>query len=251
MNTELNALLDIAYSHALASRHLEAIWDYQAALILDPENVNAHYNLHLVYRHTDQIQLAFQELKELERLSPNDDDIYAAKSYLYDVLALSKNALVLQELISQLPDDAKDHQVLLGLQAHQQEHFPQALANFENALREQPDLPYIQGYVGRTLIFLGRNAEARKALTTVASDKRVRSTELYNLAVAERNLRNYAAAVPALERAIQVDGTYYKAWTMLVSTEWRLGHWRSSWHHFRQAVKYSPEMQKHRQKTTT
>ena len=243
MNNEIHALLQSAHDHSLAGRYLEAIQDYQAALQRDPEIANAHYDLHLAYRDTDQLKLARQELEVAARLLPGDNDVYVSRAYLYDVLALSKNASVLQEIVSQLPNDAEDRQILLGLLAHQQEDYGQALTHFENALREQPDVGYIQGYIGRTLIHLGRYAEAREALTTVARNERVRSTELYNLAIAERNLRNYAAAVPALERAVQLDETYYKAWTMLTSTEWRLGHWRSAWRHFRQAVKWSPQMQ--------
>ena len=156
------------------------------------------------------------------------------------MLALKENVSVFQELLSRLPDDAKDRQVLLGLRASQQKNYPQALTHFENALREQPDAPYIQGYAGRTLIRLNRNAEAREALAAAARDERVRSTELYNLAIAERNLRNYAAAVPVLKRAVEIDQNYFKAWTMLASTEYRLGHWRSAWFYFRQSVKQCP-----------
>ena len=249
MNTDINALLQSAYDHHVAGRFVDAIQDYQASLQLNPRNANAHYDLHIAYRDIGQLLLAFGELEAAARLFPVDKDIiYTARPYLYDVLALEQNVPLLQELISQLPSDAKDRQVLLGLRASQQEDYPQALTHFEKALREQPDMPYIQGYIGRTLSSLGRYAEAQKALTTVARDKRVRSTELYNLAIAERNLRNYAAALPALERAVQLDQTYYKAWTMLATTEWQLGHWRSALRYFRQAVKSHPEMQAHRPK---
>lgn len=249
MNTDLNALLHSAHSHATAGRYQEAIPEYQSALKLDPQNINAHFDLHLTYVHTGQLLLGLQELEEAARLSPSDSDIYFSRVRLYDVLALNENALHLQELVSHLPGEAKDRHVLLGLRAYQQQEYPQALAHFEDALREQPDTPYIQGYIGRTLIYLSRNMEAREALTTVANNGEVRPADLYNLAMAERNLRNYAAAVPALERAVQIDKAYYKAWTMLASTEWRLGHWRSAWHHFRQAVKCSPQMQEQNSKT--
>ena len=240
-----------AFAHLSAGNYAEAIREYQAILELNPNSGNAHYNLHLAYRDTNQLQFAFQELEVAARLLPGYSDIYASRTYLYDVLALKENAPLLQELISRLSDNAKDRQVLLGLRASQREDYPRALTHFENALREQPDAPYIQGYIGRTLIYLGRNAEAREALNAIVSDERIRSTELYNLAIAERNLRNYAAAVPALERAVQLDENYYKAWTMLASTEWVLGHWRSAWRYFRQAVKYSPEMKARRSRMTT
>jgi len=243
MNTDLDALFDSAHDHSLAGRHWEAIQDYQAVLQLDPENANAHFDLHLAYFNTDQLRLALQELEEATRLSPNDSDIYASRAYLYDVLALRKNAPVLQEIVSQLPSNADNRQIFLGLLAHQREDYLQALTHFENALRGHPDAGYIDGYIGRTLTYLGRNAEAQKALLVATRHKRARSTEFYNLAIAEKNLGHYPAAVQALERAVQLDKNYHKAWTMLASTEWRLGHWRSAWSHFRQGVKCSPQMQ--------
>jgi tetratricopeptide (TPR) repeat protein len=123
------------------------------------------------------------------------------------------------------------------LLASRKKDYPQALTHFENALREQPDVPYIQGYVGRTLTEIGRYAEAREVLAAVARDKRVRSTELYNLAVAERKLRNNAAVISALKRALEIDKSYFRASALLAKTEYELGHWLSAWFYFRQAVK--------------
>ncbi len=242
MNTELHALWSSAHAHALAGRYLEAIPDYQAALRLDPETANAHFDLHLAYIYTGQLLSAFQELDQAARLS-NGSHIYTRWPFLYDMLALKDNLPQLQELLSRLPNDAKARQVLLGLRSSRQKNYPQALTHFENALREQPDAPYIQGYVGRTLTDLGRYAEAREVLVAVARDKRARSTELYNLAVAERRLRNYAAAVPALKRALEIDKNYFKALTLLAKTEYNLGHWRSAWFYFRQAVKQCPSQE--------
>ncbi|MGI4788225.1 MAG: tetratricopeptide repeat protein [Janthinobacterium lividum] len=243
MNIDLNALFVSALAHEKAGRYQEAIADYQSALQLKPESVIAHFNLHVMYIHTNQLQLAFQELEEVERLSPNDGDIYAARAYLYDVFALKQNAHLMQELISQLPDDAKDRQVLLGLRASRKRDYPQALMHFENAVQEQPDAPYIQGYIGRTLIYLRRNAEAKKVLTIVAKDSRVRSTELYNLAVTERRLRNYAASIPVLERAVQIDNDYFKAWTLLSSSAYLSGQWKAAWHYYLESIKWVPSMQ--------
>ena len=249
MNTELNALLNSAHALATAGRHAEAIPDYQAALRLAPENVDAHYNLHVAYRYINQIQLAFQELDKVAQLSPDDKDVYAARGDLYDILLSSKDAPALQEIISQLPSDTKDHEIFLGIYAYQQAEYGKSLSHFENAVREQPDSAYIQGCMGRALMHLGRYSEAQQVLIAISEDSRVRPGDLYNLAMTERNLRNYAAAVHALERAVQLNDTYFKAWTQLTITELRLGHWRSAWRYFRQSVKCSPEWEKH-SKTT-
>jgi tetratricopeptide (TPR) repeat protein len=243
MNIDLDALFDSAHDHSLAGRYSEAIQDYQAVLQFDPENANAHFDLHLAYRKTGYFKLALQELDEATRLSPNNSDIYDSRAYLCDVLALKKNAPVLQEIVSQLPSDAENRQIFLGLLAYQGEDYLRALTYFENARREHPGEGYIDGYIGRTLIYLGRYAEAQKSLIAATRHEGTRSTELYNLAIAEKNSGNYHAVIQALERAVQLDNNYYKAWIMLASTEWRLGQWRSAWRHFRQAVKCSPQMQ--------
>lgn len=239
-------MLQNAHAHHLAGSYIDAIQDYQASLQLNPRNANAHYDLHLAYRDTGQLFLAFQELEVAARLLPGDRDVYTCKSNLYDILVGSKNASILEEIVKHLPNDAEDRQVLLGLLANRREDYLQALTHFKDALREQPDITYTQGYLGRALLFLGRYADAQVALSAATRDDRAKPQDLYNLGVAEARLRRYVAAVHALERAVQLDQTYYKALTMLASTEWRLGHWRSAWRYFRQAVKCSPEMQTQR-----
>ncbi len=246
MNTDINTLLQNAYAHHMAGDYIEAIQDYQASLQLNPRNANAHYDLHLAYRDTGQLLLAFQELEVAARLLPDDRDVYASKSNLYDMLGGSKNVSVLEEIVEHLPNDAEDRQVLLGLLAHRRKDYLQALIHFKDALREQPDITFIQGYLGRTLLFLGRSADAQVALSAATRDDRAKPQDLYNLGAAEARLRRYVVAVHALERAVQLDQTYYKALIMLASTEWRLGHWRSAWRHLRQAVKCSPEIQAQR-----
>ena len=81
MNTELYALLQSAHAHALAGRYLEAIPDYQAALQLDPENANAHFDLHLAYVCTGQLLSAFQELNQAAHLSPNGSYLYDSRAF--------------------------------------------------------------------------------------------------------------------------------------------------------------------------
>lgn len=49
-----------------------------------------------------------------------------------------------------------------------QERYPQALANIEKALREQPDSPEVHLWRGRCLGMLERDEEAAAALTTAA-----------------------------------------------------------------------------------
>ncbi len=217
MNTDINTLLQNAYAHHMAGDYIEAIQDYQASLQLDPRNADAHYDLHLAYRDTGQLLLAFQELEVASRLLPGDRGVYACKSDLY-----------------------------LGLLANQREDYLQALTHFKDALREQPDITFIQGYLGRALLFLGISADAQVALSAATRDDRAKPQDLYNFGAAEARLRRYVAAVHALERAVQLDQTHYKALIMLASTEWRLGHWRSAWRHLRQAVKCSPEIQAQR-----
>ena len=241
-HAEINLLLQSAYDHHRASRYAEAIRDYQAALRLDPHNFNAHHDLLLAYHDTGQLILAFEELQAAVRLSPDSDSIANLKSILFDALGGISNSPPLQEIISQLPEDASDCPTLLGLRASQQKDYPQALIHFETALREHPDTAYLQGYAGRVLLSLRRYSDARKALTAATRDESAKSQDLYNLAVAKSNLGEYASAIHALERAVQTDKNYHKAWALLATTHGRLGHGRSAWRCFRQAVRIHPEM---------
>ncbi len=80
-------------------------------------NFNAHHDLLLAYHDTGQLVLAFEELQAAVRLSPDSDSIANLKSILFDALGGISNAPALQEIISQLPEDAPDCPTLLGLRA--------------------------------------------------------------------------------------------------------------------------------------
>ncbi len=78
-------------------------------------------------------------------------------------------------------------------------------------------------------------------LTAATRDDTAKPQDLYNLAATEANLRQYNAAIHALEQAVQADKKYYKAWGLLTTTHARLGHEQSAWRCFCQAVKSNPE----------
>ncbi len=242
MNNELDALLQNAYQHHLAGRYSAAIQDYQDAIRLDPEYAYSHYNLHLVYRNTNALPLALKELEEAARLSPDDGDIYLSMALLYGEMGNRKKAQELQNIASQLPGDSANRQITLGLLAGQQKDYQQSLIHFEEAQRQQPDFPEIYGYIGLALLRLGRDVEAQQALLDATREETASPKTFYNLAAAEKRLHNYAAATQALERAVQINENYHKAWLLLVSTEAHLGHWRSAWRYFQKGVKSHPIM---------
>ncbi len=238
----LDALLENAYQHSLAGRHPEAIEDYKAALRLDPNNVNAHYNLHLAYKQTNQLQLALREVETAAHLSPDDNDICVDRAFLYNWLEI-KSIQEIQQMVSHLPEDMVNVQMLLGWLAEKQKSYLQALIHYENALRQQPDAVSIRGHLGKALLHLGRDVEARQALLAATQEAGVRPVDWYYLAVAETRQRDYDAAAAALERALEQDENYERAWVFLSTTEVRRWRWRSAWRAFQQVMKRRSLMQ--------
>ena len=240
MNT-LDTLRQNAYQHHLAGRYPEAIEDYKAALQLDPDNATTHSDLHLAYKEMNQLQLALSEVEEAARLSPNDNEICLDRALLYNTLG-NKSVQEIQQMVSHLPENMLNAQILLGWLAEKQKNYPQALIHFENALQLQPDAVSIRGHMGKALLHLGRDAEARQALLTATQEAGVRPVDWYYLAVAETRQRDYAAAAAALERALQQDENFQRAWIFLSTTEVRRRHWHSAWRAFQQCVKHDPTL---------
>ncbi len=240
MNNEVDALLESAYQHCSAGFYPAALREYQNVIRLDPENVAAHYNLHVLYKQTNELQLAIRELEEAARLSPDDGDIYLAMGVLYKEMGREKNAQELLEMVNELPGNSMIRHITLARLANEQKDYIQALTHCQNALKQQPDSSYVYGLMGHVLLQMGRTVEAQKALLDATRDETAESYNLYNLALAEKRLHHYAAAARALERALEKDGNYYKALTFLAATEFRLGRWRSAWRHLQQAVKCYP-----------
>lgn len=238
----LDTLLQNAYRHSLAGRYPEAIVAYKAALRLDPDNVNAHYDLHLAYKTMNLLQLAMEEVEEAARIAPNDDDICFGRALLYDSLG-SKSLPEIQQMVSHLPENMANAQILLGSLAEKQRDYQKAFTHFENALRHQPDAVSIRGHLGKALLHLDRDTEARQALLTATQEAGVRPVDWYYLAVAETRRRDYAAAAAALERALEQDENYERAWVFLSTTEVRRWRWRSAWRAFQQVIKRHPLMQ--------
>ena len=237
----LDTLLQSAYQHSLAGRYSEAIEDYKAVLRLDPNNVNAHYDLHLAYKKMNLLQLALEEVEEAARLSPSDDEICFGRALLYDTLG-SKSISEIQQMVNHLPENMANAQILLGSLAEKQRNYQKALVHFENALRQQPDAVSIRGHLGKALLHLGRDVEARQALLAATQEAGVRPVDWYYLAVAETRQRDYAGAAAALERALAQDENYERAWIFLSTTEVRRRRWRSAWRAFQQFMKRHPLM---------
>jgi len=246
MSNNIDALLANAQQHYLAERYPEALQDYQDAIRLNPQSAEAHYDLYLVYVKLNELSFALAELEQAARLSPGDGDIYLAMAAIYHAIGDIGKSREFRDKVSQLPGDTANRQITLGLLAANQADYQQALEHYRNVLRQQPDATQVYGYAGQVLLRLGRYMEARTALLDATRDGLARPLDLYNLAVAEKFLRNHNAAVHALERAVQKDEEYYEALLLLSSTQLRLGHWRSAWRHFVQGIKCSPQMRPQR-----
>ncbi len=227
----LDALLQSAYQHHLAGRFAEAIEDYKAALRLDSDNAKTHYDLHLAYEQTKQIPLALEELEKAALLAYDDNDICLGRAILYDALG-TKSVQELQQMISHLPEDMLNAQIVLGSLAEKQGDYQQALIHFKNALQQQPDGVGLQSHFSTCLSHLGRDAESLQALLGATCLPTASPIDWYNLAILETRKGDYAAAALAIKRAVELDENFLKGWVLSATTEIRRRRWFSVWRPF-------------------
>jgi len=163
----------------------EAIQEQEAALALDPSNVQAHVNLVSLYARTGDHGKAKQHFDTAIRLQPGRSDAW----YNFGVLLLGEKnyteaAAAFRRAIEINPYYA-EARTNLGALYEQQGRLDDAAREFRAAIAERPDYPLARFHLGRILANQNQYTEAiqqfEKALTP---DTEQTPTYLYALAAA-------------------------------------------------------------------
>lgn len=242
MSDSIDTLLMTGHQYYLARRYGDALYVLEKARDIYPDNPEIHYWLGYVHLAMKETQSALVDWEQAARLAPDDGRIYLAMASAYRLAGDEQNTHELREMVSRFQGDETNREIALGLLSIQRKDFQQALIHYESAAQHRPGSAHVAGYVGHAQLGLGKNKEARESYLLATRDPMAVPAAFYNLAVAETRLGNYEAAAQALQRAIQTDSNYQRAYLKLSSIEVRLRRWRLAWHHFRQALQCSPAM---------
>jgi tetratricopeptide (TPR) repeat protein len=180
----------------------EAIRENEAALAIDPVNVQAHVNLIGLYGRNGVAASAKQHFEAVIKLDPGRPDAW----YDYGVLLLrEKNTSEAQEALQHAlrlnPNYAEAH-VNLGVIYEQDARLDEAAAEFRAAIAAQPNYPLARFHLGRILVNQQKYDDAirqfRRALT--AEDEQT-AVVLYALGAAYARAGDREHALEYIQKA--------------------------------------------------
>jgi protein O-GlcNAc transferase len=142
----------------------EAIREHEAALVIDPGNVQVHVNLLSLYGRTGDGARAKEHFEAATKLDPGRSDAW----YDYGVLLFREQNLTeaqqaFQHALQINPSYAEAHNNL-GVIHEQQGRFDQAADEFRAAIAAQPNYPLARFHLGRILVNQQKYDEAIQQL---------------------------------------------------------------------------------------
>lgn len=152
-----------------AGRLEESVREHEAALAIDPDNVQAHINLISLYARAGNPKKAKEHFEAATRLNPGRPDAW----YNYGVLHFQQQDFSAAEqsfrrAVAINPYYAEAH-TNLGMIYQQQSRLEDAAAEFREAISNQPDYPLPRFQLGRILVNQQKYSEAiqqfRRALS--------------------------------------------------------------------------------------
>jgi tetratricopeptide (TPR) repeat protein len=222
---------------AAQGRYSDAITEYQSALKGAPSNPGILLNLSLAHYKLGQIPQAVERLEKLHGLVPSN---MQARLLLADcLLQMDQNARVaelLEPIANERQDDlavayllgtalvranrvdegqklldrilrvgdSAEARLLLGTAKFGMGDFAEALKDFQKAVELNPELPSVNGYLGRGLLATGDMAGAAVALQKELKRNPNDFESNLHLAVLLKGDQEYAPAKQHLDRALQI-----------------------------------------------
>ncbi|MGH9397881.1 MAG: tetratricopeptide repeat protein [Terriglobia bacterium] len=197
-----------------------AIQEYQKAIGLDPQLVQAHINLIQLYARASKYEKAEQEYQAAVSLDPNRADCY----YNYGVLMFGLNRFseaeqAFRRAIAINPYYAEAHNNL-GFLIERQGHLDQAIEEFRKAVEDRPNYRLARFHIGQILVNQRKYAEAiaefQKILTPndattpgylyALGATYARAGDLQNALTYIRKARDEAAARGQTQLLASIDG---------------------------------------------
>ncbi len=207
-----NSDLQIANCLQVLNRPEEAITYAERVLDADPSDIEAAIELGNIYRATDK----FEE---------------AAKAYSRGVATITKET----------EDDWRIY-YFRGVALERSKQWPQAEADFQHALKLNPNQPQVLNYLGYSWVDMGINLDKAIAMIKAAVDLRPNDGYIVDsLGWADYRLGKYSDAVETLERAIELKPEDSTINDHLGDAYWQVGRKREALFQWAHARDLNPE----------
>lgn len=227
---------------SLKMQHKNALFAFQKAVELMPDDAESHFNLGVTQKDTGHLEHAITSYRNAVRLKP---DYVAAHSNLANTLreyGQLEGALESYQFVFRLQPKHADTLFNMGNVLKTLGRLDEAAARYRDAISLQPTLIAAHNNLGATLKDLGQFTEAAtsyRQLIALQPD----SAEAYNnLGVILKEIGQYDSAVTSYARALQLKPDYAEAHNNLGNIYKDLGQIDEALSRYRSALQYKPDL---------
>jgi protein O-mannosyl-transferase len=237
----LEAHNNIGMAYQGLRRFEEAIREYQTALTLEPGFTPAYYNLGTVYHDLGRLEEAIREYEKALMLDPRYVKARVSLGIAYHARGRFDDAIrEYERAITHDPQFAKAY-VNLGAAYHVKGYLKDAIREYEMALTLNPAFIQAHYNLGNVYHGLGRHNEAiREYRATLRLDPDYVPAHI-NLGITYHTLGRLEEAVQEYEMALTLDPMYAKAHYNLGQAYWQLGRVTEAKEEFELALKIKPD----------
>ncbi len=217
----------------------KVIAELKKAIALDPEDAETYYFLSFAYGEEGKFGKAKEAAKKAIQLNPKyaktepnlSLGIYKQKGYK-DFLSIPK---------SKIEEYPFFGHYAMGLTYKNKGLFKEALREFREAEKADPENYLIQGQIGEALLLLDENEEAIKTYSKALKYDPDSPRLANNVGIANHRLGRLDEAILWYKKAVSKDGNYAVAWNNLGVVNYHSKAPKKAFSYFKKANKINPK----------
>jgi tetratricopeptide (TPR) repeat protein len=207
------------YNHAYETMqnlgYAQAIDLFKAVLELEPDMMEAHFNLGFCYRMQGDSQNQIHHFEEAVRLRPDMPDVHYNLGLAYSDARMYPQAIAEFDQAIELKPSLKDAHFELGTALYKTKNYTDAAAEFKRCLELSPNWFEAHTNLG-TCYLKTENVDGAIDQFNEAVQLKPDSAEAhYNLGAAYMRIKKYDEASALFRKALEIDPGYRQARIML------------------------------------
>jgi len=219
----------------------EAIGHYEQALRIQPDYAEAHNNLGAAMMGRGRLQEAIGQCEQALRIQPDYAEAHNNLAAALQKAGKLQEAITHWEQALRIEPDYADAHYNLGNALVQAGRLPEAIGHYEQAVRIKPDFPEVHNSLGLAVVRLGKAEDAISHYEAALRIKPDYAEAHYNLGVALAKVGQLRDAIAHWEQAVQIRPDFFEPQFNLAVAWEQLGKPREAITRYEEASRIKPE----------
>ena len=217
---------------------------YDQTLKLDPNFVDAHNNLGILFHQLGEYQKAINCYEKANQIKPNNSNGYSNLGFTLSQLGKNQKAINCHKKAIQIqPNNISAHNNLGNVFKNLGEH-QKAISCYEKAIKIQPNYGVAHFNLGNVFELLGKYQQALNCYEKSIKIDAKNVDAHTNLGNVFKNLGEPQKAIKCYEKAIKIQPNYTKAYNNLASLFKKLGEDEKAINFYEKAIEIDPKQAK-------